>query len=251
MVSKPIIIVAALFVATIVSAVVGYSFYHSYKAIVASLEVPPTLEDALSRVSSLRYTMTYYNGSTWIVLINVDNVHRRLNITYMTGNGTVLRYYLIGYSGNQIIYAEEVDPRNNNRTTLNIADIEGPLRTSMKVLVAPTGETGVTPFPGLGPLYALYTLTKSLSINWLNPSANRVQVRWAPASFEMGGKKYTAVTLEIVTRGTFIPNTPYSALSRVIAVAVNYKGVIVFPYIKYEAGETSLTLKLSSIKLTR
>ncbi|MEB2835929.1 MAG: hypothetical protein GSR80_001094 [Desulfurococcales archaeon] len=246
-VSKPMLIVAALFVATIASALVGYAYYHSYRSVVASLEEPPTLEGVLSRVTSLRYTMTYYNGTTWIVLVNVDSPHRRVNITLMSGNGTTLAYYLIGYSGDQIIYAQRVDPHTGNRTSLDIAKIDTAFRTSASIETTPTGETGVVPFPGIGPLYALYTITKVLSINWLNPTSGNMRVGWEPTTYKLGHETLRAVRVEVVPQATVAPPSPYGLLTRLTAVAANYKGLIIFPEIRYEAGETSLTITLSSI----
>lgn len=249
MVSKPIVIVTALFIATIASAVIGYSYYHSYRAVLASLTTPPTLENVLSRVSSLKYRMTYYNGSAWIVFVSNDNAHRRLNITFMNGNGTVIAYYLIGYSGNQITYAVKVNPRTGNRTSLDVSKIDGPLRTSMRVLASPTGEVGVEPFPGIGPLYAIYTITKSLSIDWLNPSSSSVRTGWSPTQYKFGDKTLRAVRIEAIPRTAVAPSSPYGALDRVVAVVAVNKGLIFFPVLRYDAGETSISITVSSIHI--
>jgi hypothetical protein len=249
LVSKPIAIVVALFIATIISAVIGYSYYHSYRAVLASLETPPSLESVLSRVSSFKYRISYYNGSSWIVLVNNDNAHRRLNITFMEGNGTVIAYYLIGYSGDQIIYAVKVDPHTGNRTSLDIAKIDAPLRTSVEVITTPTGEVGVEPFPGIGPLYALYTITKSLSIDWLNPSSSSVRVGWSPTQYKLGEKTLRAVRVEAIPRTAVAPSTPYGALDRVLAVVAVDKGLVIFPSLRYDAGETSMSITMSSIHI--
>jgi len=249
LVSKPIAIVVALFIATIASATIGYSYYHSYRAVLASLEMPPSLESVLSRVSSLEYRMSYYNGSSWIVVVNNDNAHKRLNITFMSGNGTIIAYYLIGYSDDQIIYATRVDPHTGNKTSLNIAEVDGPLRTSVRIVTTPTGEVGVEPFPGIGPLYALYPITKNLSIDWLNPSSSSISIRWSPGQYRLNDKTLRAVMVEALPGTAVAPSTPYGVLNKIQAVVADDKGLVIFPSLIYDAGETSVNITLSSIHI--
>ncbi len=247
MASKPVIITAALFIATIVSGVVGYAYYHSYTSLVSSLAAPPSLEEALGKVSKLSYRITSSNGTVWLAEVIVNHANKTVTAKLMDSNGTLLEEYIIGYSNNTIVSAYRVDPRTGNRTGVDIARIDGPFRTSVTILRSPTGEVGLEPFPGVGPVYALYTIGKALVVDWHGQTSPFAQVRWGIANYQFNGEKLKSIAVSIVVQPTPAPATEYNSLHAVRAVVSEKDGIIFFPEISYSTATAELLVKVTSI----
>nr|MEB3850989.1 hypothetical protein [Desulfurococcales archaeon] len=241
MASKPVILTVALFVATLVSGTIGYAYYHSYTGIVDSLSSPPTLEEALSRVSHLRYRAVLTNGSIWIVDVTVNHANKSVGVDLLDSNGTLVARYVFGYSNDSIIYAYRLDPKTGNRTGLDVAQVNGPFRTSVRVLRSPAGEVGVDIFPGVGPLYSLYTIGRALSVDWHGQRSPFATVRWGVASYDFNGEKLKAIAISLTIQPVPAPVSEYSSLHAVRAVAAEKGGVVFFPEVSYSAGASELT----------
>jgi hypothetical protein len=245
--SKPLVITAVLFIATVVTGGVGYAYYHSYTSLVGSLSGKHTLEGVLSRVSRLEYRVESVNGSTWIVEVTVNHANKTVTTKMMDANGTVIAEYIVGYSGDTITSAFRVDPKTGNRAGVDIASIEGPFRTSIRILRTPTGEVGLEPFPGVGPLYALYTIGSALSIDWKGQSSPFASVRWTVASYKLQGATLKAVLVSVTVNPTLAPVSEYNSLHALRAVAAEEDGIVFFPMITYSAGTSELSLRVTAL----
>ncbi|MDP8002806.1 MAG: hypothetical protein ACP5I6_06640 [Caldisphaera sp.] len=242
MVSKATVIMIILFSATLVSAGIGLYTYSSYAKPLKALYPQPSIYDVLSKVSYLQYKIYSPSmGNMYVILYN--------NITY--NNGTAILY---NSTNNYVM--EEVTYKYNTSGLVSLYSVMGnetiPINSTYYYAFYSsafpfsnpyTGTTTLEPFPGIGPLYAIYYIGSEYGVNWKLVSQGQPQTSSPYASINLGfvdipffGRNYKGIDLSIT------PST--TTLSSAIKFPLTMSAAIV--YINGLPVATQLMLSMSS-----
>ena len=150
------------FIAMIVSAVAGLYVYFGYVGVLKDASKKVTLEEALSKVSRLEYTLI--DGSNTYTVV-VDNDPQSKKGTIEVYSGEELLYTLeYEYSGNSLVSLVNVTA---NRTQLDPIEYEEAFMTSIYFSQDLSGIINdVKAFPGVGPLFGFQYVSNSLAVDW-------------------------------------------------------------------------------------
>ncbi len=254
MASKPMIIIAVLFIATLASAVSGYAYYRGYAAAVSGLARQAGVVDLLQATSYLKYQVTSPNDGTFIVTLENDPARGYGKLTYAYENGTAIAVYEFTYSNGVITAANRTDPATGETTGVPANEMERLLLSPFEIETQSQGAsitvTGVKPSPGLAPLTLPHVLADQLQIDWKRARSPLALVRVRPVDFEFNGSTWKGVAVLVEPR-TPLPTNPWSQLTSVSFTATSIGGVSVVVEAGVVAGQDTLTIKLISFQPAR
>jgi len=250
MVSKPALIVIVLMVAMLVSAVTGYTLYHSYRAPYNSLSKPIKLGEALDLISTLKYNVTS-DGNLYFVVVRNNPSNNSGYIEILNASNVALGKYIYTYDESTgLLNVSYVDLQTGNTTTIDVAALQDAMYTGVQIVTLTGGGIIMQPTPSIAPLLFLYGIGDKFDINWETSSSNLADVRWSPINYPFQGEKHrgSLVVIEPVTLP--VPVNEWSQVTLISVVAIKLNGHVVFPSISIEAGGQVLNMNLMSIQFS-
>ncbi len=253
MVSKAFAITAALLIATLVTAIVGYSFYRSYYNIYKGLEKQQTLTKILSNVKSLSYTVAY-NNERADINVKINKVGGFGLIKMTEENKTeIYKFYFDLKTGSIYRVERAINTSTKNSTgyaPFDVAKFVSFLEESVSFSSTVGGGLNVTIEPGLAPLMLLYTIGKDLNISWSTGRGLYSRVGWEPITYKFDGVKYKGVLVDIRISPPSITTTQWERATDIRAVVIKIDDLYVFPSIIVVVGINTITFNLTSLELS-
>ncbi|MGC8572943.1 MAG: hypothetical protein ACP5L0_02930 [Caldisphaera sp.] len=215
MVSKATTIMLILFAATLISAGIGLYTYSGYSKPLAHIYPQPPLSKILNKISYMQYQIySPIFGNSYVKLFN--------NATYQ--NGTALLYNV---TTNSVVEKIVYKYNETGLTFLGvvIGNVTIPINasnyytfyTSSYYFTNPyTGTSYLEPFPGIGPLYAIYYIGQIYKVDWQAISLGQAQPPNSYATINMGftdipvfNKKYPGFEISISPASTAVMPANY------------------------------------------
>ncbi len=250
--SKPMILITILFVATIVSAIVGYAIYWSYASVLKEVQGEPSLCDMLSRVAKLEYNVSSPDDGNFTVIFENDPQAGQATLKMVNSNGTVVVLYEFKCDSNGITEAKRVYPETGEELIVTPSDMENQLFTPVVFTVNQTEagvqQVSVSPSPSLAPLVLPYVLAKELQIDWVTTRSQLAQVRVGFTEMEWGGQTLKGVAVTVEPR---LP-TPLTEWSRATIIAfmmAKINGIPAVVQASIVAGQDSVEIKLVTLEV--
>ncbi len=250
MVSKPALIVILLLAATLISAVVGYTIYHGYRAAYDALSNPVSLGEALDSIKRLEYNVTL-DGTVYFIIVKNNPVNDSGVIEVYNGSMSLLALYRYLYKEDTgLVNVTYIDAKTGNETSIDVTSFQEVLHTGVQIIRLPTGEILLQPAPSLAPLLFLYGVGEKLNIDWETTSSTLANVRWTPVNYRFENKEYRGALVLIEPLALPLPANEWSQVTSISAISIVVDGHTLFPSIQVEAGGRVLSMHLQSIEFS-
>lgn len=251
MASRPMILVSALFAATLISAVVGYAIYWSYASVLRDFRGQPTVYDVLSRVSRVEYNVSSPDDGNFTVILENNPQSGEATLRMVDANGSIVALYKFKYDRNGVTEAVRVDPETGEEIVVTPGDMENLLFTPVKFTVNET-QTGlasvsVSPQPSLGPLVLPYVVAEEFRMDWVTARSQLAQVRIGFTQVDWDGGKVKGVAATVEPRTT-TPLTQWSRATLIALVMARVNGVPAAVQATIVAGQDSVEFKLTALE---
>ncbi len=250
--SKPMILITVLFVATIISAIVGYAIYWSYASVLREIQGEESLYDILSKVTRLEYNVSSPDDGNFTVILENDPQAGQATLKMVNSNGTVVALYEFKYDGNGVTEAKRIYPETGEELIVTPNDMENQLFTPVAFTINQTEagvqQVSVSPSPSLGPLVLPYVLSKELQIDWATTRSQIAQVRVGFTEIEWEGQKLKGVAVTVEPR---LP-TPLTEWSRATIIAMmlaKINGIPAVVQASIVAGQDRVEMNLVALEV--
>ncbi len=252
MVSRAFAITAALLIATLVTAIVGYSFYRSYYNIYNGLEKGQTLAKILNNVKSLSYVVIY-SGQRTTINVNINKANGFGIIKVANENRTEIYKFYFDLKTGSVYRVEEAVNISGNTTgyvPFDVTKFVNYLDEGVIFYSTTGGGLNVTVGPGLVPLTLLYTIGKDLNISWKIGRGLYSRVGWDPLTYTFNGIKYKGVLVDIRLSPPSVTTTQWERATEIRAVAIKMNNLYVFPSVAVIIGINVIAFNLTSIEFS-
>lgn len=183
MVSLVRVLVVGLIVLTLLSATLGLWVYNSHISPLKALSSKPSIGDILDKLELLEYTMRFDNV-TWRVVVENNPDLKSGSIKVYDVEGRLVEEYRFNYTRTLLLGLTRLEG-SGNLTFLNPVDYLEAFSTNIKFNQTQEGSiTGVKPFPGIAPVYALSYIGNATGIDWSSFYKPRGQTpQWVSIAF--------------------------------------------------------------------
>ena len=205
------LVIASLFVLTIISAVVGVAIYYESLSPIRLVSRCSKVGDVLDKVTYLEYNVSDMQGNKYVIKVD-NNPSTRSGTVEMYSGGNLVMKVEYKYE-DRLKYIKITYQNGTNKTYqgLDASKYEEPFYTSINLQYnQSSGAANISVFPGVGPLYLPCFVGKAAQINW-KYYASLVKPRNLPyglvdVSINFGKTKYkgqeiNAVVVQITRRG--------------------------------------------------
>lgn len=257
MVSLVRVLVGMLIVSTLLSATLGLWVYNSHIAPLKALGSKPSIGDILDKLELLEYTMGFDNV-TWRVVVEVNPGSRSGSIKVYDLEGGLIEEYRFNYTRTLLLGLTRLEG-SGNLTFLNPLDYLEAFSTNIKFNQTQEGTiTGVKPFPGIAPVYALSYIGNATYIDWSSFYKPRGQPpQWVSVAFtkvNLEGRSLRGVEVLITQQYTVLSTTlkwysveVHARVAELNSVPVASELTLVVP--KPDGDTLVVTMKVEKVKL--
>ncbi len=248
------VIIAALFVLTLILGVAGVIIYYQALAPLRDVAQCTGIGSVLDRISFLEYNATDSSGKIYLVKVNNNPTKKEGTIEFFI-NGTKNLTLTYKYTNTEVSYLEFNYTNGTTKTVKGLQAYEyaEAFYTSISFYYNKTsGVTKATVFPGVGPVYALCFIGKATGINWNYYASLRkprtqplepMQVNVAFGKTNFGNTTYRSILLSLRGAVENPPNKWY--IPQYTFYIIDYNGIPLAVF--YQATIASPTNYLNTL----